>query len=91
MEATRVIRGPLITEKATAASEHNRYVFAVDMHATKPQIREAVEALYGVHVVSVATQIRKGQMRRNRYGLWSTRDQKRAIVKVREGERIEFF
>jgi large subunit ribosomal protein L23 len=91
MEATRIIQKPLITEKATAESEHNRYVFAVDMQATKPQIRKAVQELYGVRVLSVATQIRKGRMRRNRFGLWRTADSKRAIVKVHAKDRIEFF
>ena len=92
MLATNVIIKPLITEKATyLSSEQNRYAFQVDRRASKPQIRRAVEELYKVRVVSVATQIRKGQMRRNRFGFWKTRDVKRAIVKVHKDDRIELF
>ena len=92
MEATQVINKPLITEKATYQSgELNRYCFQVDPHATKIQIKRAVEELYKVRVVKVATQIRKGQMRRNRFGHWKTRDIKRAIVKVHPDDRIELF
>ncbi len=92
MESTVIIRKPLITEKATyESSVHNRYVFEVDRRATKPQIRRAVEELYGVRVVGVATQNRKGQLRRNKYGYWKSSDMKRAIVKVHAEDRIDLF
>ncbi|UCD76320.1 MAG: 50S ribosomal protein L23 [Phycisphaerales bacterium] len=92
MESTTVIRKPLITEKSTFASgEQNRYTFQVDRRADKGQIKRAVEELYGVRVLSVATQNRKGQMRRNRFGYWSTADVKRAIVKVHPDDRIDLF
>jgi large subunit ribosomal protein L23 len=92
MEATTVIRKPLITEKSTIeSSERNRYAFEVDRRATKPQIRKAVEELYGVRVIGVATQNRKGCMRRNRFGYWRTKDIKRAIVKLHPDDRIDLF
>ena len=92
MEPTTVIRRPLITEKATFAStEQGRYAFEVDRRATKPQIRRAVETLYGVRVISVATQHRKGQLRRNRYGYWRSASMKRAIVKIHPDDRIDLF
>lgn len=92
MEPTVVVKRPLITEKATFdASEKNRYAFEVDRRATKPQIRRAIEALYGVRVLSVATQHRKGQLRRNRYGVWRSRGLKRAIVKLHAEDRIDLF
>jgi large subunit ribosomal protein L23 len=91
MEVTTIIRKPLITEKSTFASEANRYVFEVDRRASKPQIRQAVEELYGVRVLGVATQNRKGQQRRNRFGYWRTKAKKRAIVKVHPDDRIELF
>jgi large subunit ribosomal protein L23 len=91
MEVTTIIRKPLITEKSTFASEQNRYVFEVDRRASKPQIRRAVEELYGVRVLGVATQNRKGQQRRNRFGFWRTKARKRAIVKVHPEDRIELF
>ncbi len=92
MEPTRVIRKPVITEKSTYLSaELNRYVFQVDRRATKPQIRKAVEALYGVRVVAVATQKRPGKVRRFKYGYITTAATKRAIVKIHADDRIELF
>ena len=92
MEATRVIRKPLVTEKSTYMStEHNRYSFAVDRRATKPQIRKAIEELYSVRVVSVATQTRPGKTRRGKYGLITSAPTKRAIVKIHAEDRIELF
>ena len=92
MEPTVVIRKPLITEKATFASaDANRYAFQVDTRATKPQIRKAVEALYGVRVVSVSTQNRVGKSRRYKYGYIRTAPTKRAVVKIHPDDRIELF
>mgnify|MGYP003572069668 CR=1 FL=1 len=92
MEPTQVIRRPLISEKSTwESTEHHRYAFEVDRRATKPQIRRAVETLYGVRVVGVATQNRKGQLRRNKFGFWRGNNMKRAVVKVHPDDRIELF
>ena len=92
MDATTIIRRPLITEKVTFQSnDQNRYTFEVDRRATKPQIKTAIEELYDVRVLSVATQNRKGQLRRSRHGFWRSRDMKRAIVKVHPDDRIELF
>jgi len=92
MEATQVIIKPLITEKCTfQSSEQNRYGFQVDRRATKPEIKDAVEELYNVRVLGVATDNRKGQMRRNRFGYWRSKGMKRAIVKVHPDDRIELF
>ena len=92
MEATHVIKKPLISEKSTFEStEFNRYAFEVDRRATKPQIKRAVQELYNVRVVGVATQNRKGQLRRNKFGYWRSRDMKRAIVKIHPEDRIELF
>lgn len=92
MEATQIIRKPIITEKATIeSSEHNRYTFEIDRSATKDDVKRAVEALYGVRVVGVATQNRKGQMRRNRFGHWRAKQFKRAVVRVHPEDRIELF
>jgi len=92
MESTTIIRKPLVTEKSTfASSELNRYSFEVDSRATKPQIRRAVEDLYGVRVLSVATQNRKGQLRRNKFGQWRAKKMKQAIVKIHAEDKIELF
>ena len=58
-----VLVAPVITEKATTASEHNKVVFKVARNATKPQIKEAVEKLFDVKVKSVNTLIRKGKVK----------------------------
>ncbi|MHC4217654.1 MAG: 50S ribosomal protein L23 [Planctomycetota bacterium] len=91
MEPTTVIKKPLVTEKSTYLAENNRYAFQVDKRATKPQIRRAIEALYGVRVLSVATQNRPGKVRRIRYGYITTPTTKRAVVKVHAEDRIELF
>ena len=92
MHATTIIRRPLITEKATFdSSVHNRYAFEVDRRATKPQIKQAVEELYEIRVISVATQTRKGQLKRNKFGYWRSAGMKRAIVKIHPDDRIELF
>lgn len=92
MHATDVIRKPLVTEKATADSaEHNRFAFEVDRRATKDQIRRAVESLYNVRVVGVATQNRKGASRRMRYGTVTSASIKRAIVKLHPEDRIDLI
>jgi len=92
MEPTRVIRKPLVTEKSTYMSaELHRYAFQVDRRATKPQIRKAIEALYGVRVLSVATQNRPGKLRRFKYGYITTSATKRAIVKIHADDRIELY
>ena len=84
-----VIISPVITEKATIASEQNKVTFRVAPHATKPQIKEAVEKLFDVKVKSVNTLVRKGKFKafRGRPGMQS--DLKKAIVTLEEGHRID--
>ena len=72
-----VLIAPVITEKATIASEHNKVVFKVARTATKPQIKEAVEKLFDVKVKSVNTLIRKGKVRVSRAGPASCRPSER--------------
>ena len=84
-----VIIAPVITEKATMASEHNKVMFKVRRDATKPQIKDAVEKLFDVKVKSVNTLIREGKVKvfRNKVGQKS--DVKRAIVTLEEGHSID--
>ena len=84
-----IIVSPVVTEKATMASEHNKVVFRVASKATKPQIKEAVERLFDVKVKRVNTLVRKGKTKvfRGTYG--SQSDVKRAIVTLEEGHRID--
>ena len=84
-----ILISPVVTEKATTASEHNKVVFKVARTATKPQIKEAVEKLFDVKVKNVNTLIRQGKVKmfKNRVGQQS--DVKRAIVTLEEGHRID--
>ena len=84
-----IIVAPLITEKATNASEFNKVVFKVAMTATKPQIKEAVEKLFDVKVKSVNTLVRKGKTKVFRGNFGSQSDTKRAIVTLEEGQKID--
>ncbi|MCK9915867.1 50S ribosomal protein L23 [Microbacteriaceae bacterium K1510] len=84
-----VIIAPVITEKATMASEHNKVMFKVARTATKPQIKEAVEKLFDVKVKSVNTLIREGKMKTFKNRLGQQSDVKRAIVTLEEGHRID--
>ncbi len=84
-----VILGPVITEKATHASEYNKVLFKVRGDATKPQIKEAVEKLFDVKVKSVNTLVRKGKSKMFRGNFGSQSDVKRAIVTLEEGHRID--
>jgi large subunit ribosomal protein L23 len=84
-----VIVSPVITEKATTASEHNKVVFKVASGATKPQIKEAVEKLFDVKVKSVNTLVRKGKTKVFRGTFGSQSDVKRAVVTLEEGHRID--
>ncbi|MEQ9454621.1 MAG: 50S ribosomal protein L23 [Phycisphaeraceae bacterium] len=87
-----IVKRPLITEKTSwESNERNRYTFEVARDARKPEIKKAIESLFDVKVVRVATQIRKGDIRRTRHGYTKRPDWKRATVQVEEGQRIELF
>ena len=83
------LTAPVITEKSTLLSEYNKVVFRVPLDATKPQIKEAVEALFNVNVVSVNTMVTKGKTKlfRGREGKRS--DIKKAIVTLKDGQSID--
>ena len=84
-----IIRQPVITEKATMASEHGAVVFEVAMDATKPQIKEAVEGVFGVKVKAVNTTVTKGKVKRFRGILGRRKDVKKAYVTLEEGNTID--
>ena len=89
MNTYDVIRRPVITEKATMASEANAVVFEVAIGAAKPQIKAAVEELFGVKVKAVNTAITKGKRKRFR-GIQGRRaDVKKAYVTLEEGNTID--
>jgi large subunit ribosomal protein L23 len=91
MQATTVIRQPIVTEKATFESEYNRYAFEVDRRATKTQVKEAIKELYGVRVLGVSIMNTRGANRRTRYGWVTPRVVKKAIVKLHPDDSIELI
>ncbi|MDP2084340.1 MAG: 50S ribosomal protein L23 [Gemmobacter sp.] len=84
-----VIRRPVITEKATMASEHGAVVFEVAISSTKPEIKSAVEAIFGVKVKAVNTTITKGKTKRFRGRPGVRSDVKKAYVTLEEGNTID--
>ena len=84
-----VIRKPIITEKSTMASENGAVVFEVSIDATKPQVKEAVEALFDVKVKAVNTSITKGKVKRFRGQIGRRNDVKKAYVTLEEGNTID--
>jgi large subunit ribosomal protein L23 len=84
-----VVQAPVITEKSTALSEHNQVVFRVALDATKPEIKMAVETLFGVRVLGVNTIRVKGKVKRFRGRPGRRSDYKKAIVRLAEGQSID--
>ena len=84
-----VLIAPVITEKATTASEHNKVTFKVRQDATKPQIKEAVEKLFDVKVKSVNTLVREGKQKMFKGRRGQRSDSQRAIVTLEEGHKID--
>jgi len=84
-----VIVAPHITEKSTLLSEQNAVVFKVATKATKPQIKAAVEALFGVSVTGVNTLVQKGKTKRWKGAPYQRSDVKKAIVTLKDGQSID--
>ena len=84
-----VILSPVITEKSTLLSEHNAVVFKVAKDASKPEIKAAVEALFGVSVKAVNTLVQKGKTKRWKGKPYTRSDVKKAIVTLAEGQSID--
>ena len=84
-----LIKKPVITEKATMASEAGAVVFQVAMDATKPMIKEAVEAVFGVKVKAVNTTITKGKVKKFRGRNGERSDKKKAYVTLEAGNTID--
>jgi large subunit ribosomal protein L23 len=92
LEPHQIILRPLVTEKGYNMAEHeNTYAFEVNKLAGKEDIKRAVEKLFSVKVVSVNTQNRKGKPRRTKMRIGKTRAWKRALVKLDDEHRIDFF
>lgn len=88
-----VIIKPVVSEKSYGLIDTNVYTFTVHPSASKPEIRDAVESIFGVRVTKVNTLNRKGKRKRNRrsFTFGSRPDTKRALVTLAEGDSIELF
>ncbi|RAU21235.1 50S ribosomal protein L23 [Paramagnetospirillum kuznetsovii] len=84
-----VVRAPVITEKATMGSEYRQVTFKVPLDATKPEIKAAVEGIFGVKVTAVNTLIAKGKVKRFRGRVGVRNDVKKAVVTLAEGHSID--
>jgi len=89
--ARDVIIRPVVSEKSYAGIERNTYTFLVDPRANKTEIKEAVQKIWDVRVVSVNTLTRIGKVKRRGFTKGKRADQKRAIVTLAEGDSIEIF
>lgn len=90
-EPRDVIISPVVSEKSFAEAERGKYTFVVSAKATKPQIRSAVEQIWGVHVAKVNTLRRRGKTVRRRFVTGRRSDVRRAVVTLHAGEKIEMF
>lgn len=84
-----VVVKPIITEKSTLVGEYNQMVFEVAKTATKPEIKAAIEALFGVKVTAVNTLVQKGKTKRWRGRPYQRTDLKKAVVTLAEGQSID--
>lgn len=92
LEEYAIIRRPIITEKSTSLKdEHNQVVFEVHLDANKSEIKKAVEKLFKVSVLNVHTQNRQGKRKRLGKTVGRRKNWKKAIVTLKEGQRVDFF
>lgn len=92
MKLEEVLRRPVaLTEKATKLKERNQVVFEVVRAANKSEIKQAVESLFGVKVLSVNTMLYRGKERRMGRGYGKLHNWKKAVVTLKEGDTIDFF
>ena len=86
-----IIKKPLITEKNSMLAEKGTYAFEVDKKSTKTDIRKAVEKSFGVKVDKIQTMVCRGRARKTKLGLSKVKYWKKALVKLKAGEKITLF
>lgn len=87
-----IIKAPLITEKSTLLKEkENKYAFLVDRRANKDEIKRAIEEMFKVKVMAVNTSYLRGKIKRMGRHSGKTPDMKKAVLTLKEGEKIEIF
>jgi len=92
MNAFQIIKGPIITEKLDTEREaHRHYAFLVDKKATKDHIKQAVQGLFKVTVTGVHTSVHRGKIKRIGSSMGKRPNWKRAIVTLKEGDKIDLF
>lgn len=91
MEAREIIVRPVVTEKSTDLMPLNKYTFVVHRDANKLQIKQAVEEIFKVKVLAVHTSRTLGKLKRQGRFIGRRPERKKAIVTLREGDRIEIF
>lgn len=92
LEEYQIIRKPVVTEKGSSLKdENNQLLFEVDPASNKSEIKKAVEKLFKVTVLSVRTQNRQGKRKRMGRSIGRRRNWKKAIVTLKEGDRVDFF
>ncbi len=91
MKKGEIILNPIITEKSTTLQELGKYCFKVNPRANKKEIMEAVRDVFNVEPVSCTVMNMKGKRKRERYKIGYTASWKKAIVTLREGDKIELF
>jgi large subunit ribosomal protein L23 len=90
--ASSILRRPLVTEKGTMLREKsNQVIFSVAPDANKIEIKQAVEEMFGVHVLDVKTMNFKGKVKRWGYRPYQRSDWKKAVVTLKAGDTIEFI
>ena len=92
MDMYQIVKKPLVTEKGTVMlSEGNRVTFKVHLDANKIEIREAVQKIFNVTVLQVNTQVVRGKRKRFGKAMGQTKSWKKAMVQLKEGDKIEIF
>ncbi|MBS4025103.1 MAG: 50S ribosomal protein L23 [Clostridia bacterium] len=91
LEAREIIKKPLVSEKSMGLMAENKYTFVVDKRANKIQIKNAVQDIFKVTVLDVKTMIVKGKVKRMGKYQGKTPDKKKAIVTLKQGDKIEIF
>ena len=87
-----IILSPVVSEKSyDLIEDHNTYTFVVDPRVNKTEVKQAIETIFGVKVVRVNTQNRKGKLKRTGYVIGKRSDRKRALVTLADGDEIDIF
>ena len=87
-----IILSPVVSEKSyDLIEDHNTYTFEIDPRVNKTEVKQAIETIFGVKVVRVNTQNRKGKLKRTGYVMGKRSDRKRALVTLADGDEIDIF